>query len=140
MPAFVIASSRPDGTGKLDAVICSPLDGYGPDRKSAVPVQIECINDQVLAVDGQPHEIMSTSGGNGTITYLIEFNMQRLRNRTQRLALAQAKAQLQRFRDVVAPIIAENEHPQRAREGLRLLTAWLDEENERLSGIRPLDR
>jgi mRNA-degrading endonuclease toxin of MazEF toxin-antitoxin module len=60
MPACVIVSSSRQN-GELDAVICAPGTN-GPDRTSAVPVKVKLVSEQVLSVDGQPHEIIPTTG------------------------------------------------------------------------------
>jgi hypothetical protein len=79
MPAFVIVpSQRRSKTGELDANLCDPGPTGSPDRRTTVPVKIKIINDRVLSVDGSPREIVSCTGMNGTTTYLISFNSQRL--------------------------------------------------------------
>jgi hypothetical protein len=93
MPSFVIAHG-PGRTGQtFDAVICDPSAATGhPDRRSAVPVKIRLVNDRTFAVDGENREIISTTGMNGTTTYLVDGSTARLRNRERRRELARASS------------------------------------------------
>jgi sugar/nucleoside kinase (ribokinase family) len=137
MPAYVIVSSKHRSESGVDAVICDLNRAGGPDHKSAVPVRVEFVNERVLAVDGQSHEIVSTCGaGDSSATYLINFTTQRLRNRARRLALARSSAHLQQLRAHLLPLKAGSEHPQLVTEGLKLLATWLAEEDERLNSVR----
>jgi hypothetical protein len=134
MPSFVIAHG-PGRTGQtFDAVICDPSAATGhPDRRSAVPVKIRLVNDRTFAVDGENREIISTTGMNGTTTYLVDGSTARLRNRERRRELARASSLLDQLRDHLMRFKEEGEPPEFIAEGLGLLYLWTSQERERLA-------
>jgi hypothetical protein len=135
MPCFVIVSSA-QRDKPIDAVMCdSTITGY-PDRKSDVPIKITAIEDS-LTIEGElrPRSIISCTGMNGTITYLVDGSTAALRNRERRVALAKALSMLNQLRDVLVPLIesSEGEHDGLAGEGMGQIYGWIAEERERLT-------
>jgi hypothetical protein len=76
----------------------------------------------------RPRAIVSSTGINGTTTYLVGGSTSRLRNADRRRALARARAQLQQFATTIRPLTGAE-----TAESLQLLFDWLNEECERLT-------
>src|SRR5215831_9347134 len=109
MPSFVIVESA-GRTGETTAVLCDPnaVTGY-PDRGTDVPIRLQLISDRMLSVDGEPRQIISAVGINGSTTYLINGTTRGLRNRDRRIALARASALLQQLAATLKPLQAGSE-------------------------------
>jgi hypothetical protein len=80
-----------------------------------------------------PRGIISTTGLNGTVTYLVDGSTSSLRNRERRIALAKASALVDQLRDHFLTLRDESEDFSVAAEGLGELYNFLHDEKERLT-------
>jgi hypothetical protein len=113
MPAFVIVQSGFNRTGETEAILCAPNPATGvPDRRTAVPVRVRLVSEQVLSVDDERREIVSSVGQNGTTTFLINGSIKSIRNRERRVALARASGLLQQLTSSLMPLTAESAEPE----------------------------
>ena len=132
MPAFVIVQQQLSKSGDaIDGVLCAPGVLGFPDRKTAVPVRVRLISEQLLCVDDEPRRIVSSVGQNGTASYLVEGSSKAVRNRERRVALARASGLLQQLRSSLMPLLAESAEPELVAESLQLLFDWIARERER---------
>jgi hypothetical protein len=116
--------------------MCDPgASGYA-DRKTDTPITVT-ISENSLSIDDEPRprEIISASGLNGVVTYLINGSTSSFRNRERRLELAKALSLLNQLRDVLVPLIesSEGEHDGLAGEGMGQIYGWIAEEKERVT-------
>jgi hypothetical protein len=124
VPAFVIIEQS-------GAVLCDPgALGY-PDRRTDTPVRIRLDGEQTLYVDDQPHRIVSRTGRDGSVIYLIEGTSKSLRNREARAALARASTLVQQLAAELKPLAAGSEAPEPVTEALGVLSGWIAGERER---------
>src|SRR5215472_9299966 len=121
MPAFIIAQQLGRTGETVDATLCDPGPAGWPDRRTDVPIKLRRVSERLVYVDGEPRSVVSSVGGNGTTTILINGSTKGLRNRERRAALAKASALLQQLAATLRPLRAGNEQPGLATEGLALL-------------------
>ena len=130
MPSFVIVPPQRRQAGKtIDAIICSVgASGY-PDDRTAVPIKATIL-EKAIRIDGEARHrsIISSTGMNGTTTFLVNGSTQQVRNRERRAALSKALAQLQLLAASLRPRMAVGEEPEPA-----FLFNWISDERERLT-------
>ena len=131
MPSYVITQSSRRIGETIDATLCEPGPLGFPDRKTAVPVRVRRVSEQVLAVDGENRRIISCVGQDGTTTYLVNGTGKGVRNRERRAALARASELLKQLTATIMPLRAESADPEPVAENLQLLYDWIARERER---------
>jgi hypothetical protein len=131
MPCFVIVSSTQRGKA-VNAILCDAGPSGYPDRKTDTPVTATVAAEDSLTIDNetQPRSIISCTGVNGVVTYLINGSTSSLRNRERRAKLAKALAMLNQIRDVLMPLVttSEEESDGLVAEGLGQIYNWMAEE------------
>jgi hypothetical protein len=128
MPAFVI--DGPTGT-----VLCSPNSATGePDKKSAVPVQASITSSQIQIVGEQrPRSIISSTGGNGRRTFLVDGSTAALRNKDRRRGLHKARSLLYDLERTMRQltVAADTNDCEPIRQSLQTLFDWVHAEYDR---------
>jgi hypothetical protein len=129
MPSFVILNEQ------KTAVLCSPNACGEPDRKSALPIHATIrTNDIQIVGEERPRRIISATGRNGQIIYVVEGSTIYSKNKERRKSLSKALSQLKQLAATLRPLIAaSDDHDGLATEGLGLLFNWIHDERERLS-------
>jgi hypothetical protein len=129
MPCYVIVRSGFRRTGEtIDATLCEPNIFGFPNHKTDVPVRVRLVSEQVLAVDGENHRIISCVGESGTTTYLVNGSSKGVRNRERRVALARASELSEQLRRVVTAL---GPGDNAILQHLEAVAGWLSSERER---------
>jgi hypothetical protein len=131
MPSYVIVRSPRRIGEPFEATLCEPGPLGFPDRKTALPVQVRVVSEQMLCVDGENCRIISCVGQNGTTTYLVAGTGQAVRNRERRAALAKASELLKQLTTTLLPLAAGGAEPGLVAESLQMLSNWIAAERER---------
>jgi hypothetical protein len=140
MPSYVIVHSSRRIGEPFEATLCQPGPLGFPDRKTAVPVQVRLVSEQVLAIDGENRWIISCVGESGVTTFLVNGTGRAVRNRERRAALARASELLKQLTSSLMPLAPESAEPELVAENLQILSDWLTTERERATGAERIPR